>query len=974
MLHSPRVASPSLAVLLFLIHSLQVFAEPPARIGFNDQIRPILSNTCFYCHGPDEKHREADLRLDTAEGAMADLGGYAAIVPGHPEKSALVERITTHDKDEAMPPSKSKKARLSEEQIALLTKWIEQGADYQGHWSFMPLSKEAVPEVKLASWPKNPIDQFILSRLEKAGIPPSMEAGRATLIRRVSLDLIGLLPSPEEIDAFMTDPLPDAYERLVDRLLANPHYGERWGRHWLDQARYADSNGYTVDSDRMMWPYRDWVIKSLNDDVPFDRFTIEQLAGDLLPKPSKSQLVATAFHRNTLINEEGGVKPEQFRVEAVIDRVNTTGAVWLGLTVGCAQCHSHKFDPISHREYYEMFAFFNQGEDINNKGATIEIVRGEIFGQPIAAEPAKLPRTEINEGTPVRKPPNETTVWTPAQYLEFDTSTGAGFRLLEDNSLLSDGRGASNDVYRIVAKTGLKQISAIRLRVLTDDSLPHRGPGMASNGNFVLTGFDISVGGEEQPIATAFADHEQANYPISGVLDDNPKTGWAINTGKESKVKMNAPHEALFILSKPIVVSDKPIEIRLHHDLNQSYLVGRFAIDFSPEESGVPEGLPKPPKVQRENDATSDIAQLMVMKEVEKPRETFLFQRGDFLRPDEKLGPLNPGVIGAVNAAFSTKPARFGNRLDLARWLVSPENPLTPRVTMNRLWMRYFGRGIVETDEDFGSQGSAPTHPELLDWLGSEFIRREWSLKAMHRLIVTSATYRQSSAARPELLEKDPRNLLLARQERVRVEAEIIRDTALSASGLLDERIGGPSVRPPQPDGVYSFTQTARKWTASLGPDRYRRALYTAFYRSAPYPLFTTFDSPDFQSVCTRRARSNTPLQALTLANDQAFFEIAQGLAARLLKELPGESDLISEARLKRALVLCFCRMPSEKELAIVRGYYDGQVAALQNDMAAASALMNKELAASGTPPPVAAALVCAARAILNADAFITRE
>ena len=995
-------------------------APHPGKIGFNQQIRPILS-ACFSCHGPDEKHREASLRLDTLEGATADHDGSRAIVPGKPDESELLERVVSHDQDEIMPPPKSKKPPLSDADVALLREWISQGAPYEGHWAFLPLRDGPPPEVKDASWVRNAIDRFILARLESEGLKPSPEADRRTLIRRVSLDLTGLLPSPEEVAAFVNDPAPDAYDRLVDHLLASPHYGERWGRHWLDQARYADSNGYTVDNERQMWPFRDWVIKALNDDEPFDRFTIDQLAGDLLPHPTKSQLIATAFHRNTMINEEGGAKPEQFRVEAVIDRLNTTGSVWLGLTVGCAQCHTHKFDPIPHREYYQMLAFFNEDEDVNNKGATIEVARGELLGngptaeamrkKDQATEAGSQPDWEKRElakllaSTPA--PTASAAVkWEPAKYQEYDTATGAGFRLLPDNSLLADGRGAFNDTYRIVAKTALTQVAAIRVRVLTDDSLPHLGPGLAANGNFVLTEFEASLAGQDLPVARTFADHEQPGYPATAAIDGQSRTGWAINVAKNSKVVMNANHEITFVFEKPVTLAaDAALEIKLHHDLNQNYLVGRFAIDFaatapSGPSAGttsepaailaalrIPAGQRTPEQAKlvtstfeqarpqkadkKKRSANPDIAELMITREAAKPRPTYIFQRGDFLRPDEQTGPLQPGVLSAVSAAFQNAPGAFHNRLDLARWLVNPDNPLTPRVTMNRVWMEYFGRGIVETEDDFGTQGTPPTHPELLDWLGREFIRRSWSMKAMHRLIVTSATYRQSSKARPDAGEKDPRNLLLCRQERVRVDAEIVRDAALSASGMLDLEIGGPSVRPPQPDGVFAFTQAAKKWDADTGPNRYRRALYTFFYRSAPHPLFTAFDSPNFQTVCTRRARSDTPLQALTVANDQAFIEMAQGLAVRAIREVPADDV---RARLKHVFLLCLCREPSAKELGVLEHFYEQQVTSFTSDSAAAPLLVPAALAHSTISPASAAAYVCAARAILNTDAFITRE
>jgi hypothetical protein len=998
----------SLVCRTFLLVPALVFGEAPLpeKVRFNEHIRPILSNNCYYCHGPDEKTREADLRIDTREGAIADLGGYAAVVPAKPDASELLKRMVTEDEDELMPPPKSKKPRLSSREVALVRKWIEQGAPYEGHWAFLPLRNEAPPAVKNTGAVRNPIDRFILARLEREDITPSAPADPATLARRMYLDLVGLLPTPDEVAAFEKAVAADrqkAVEALADRLLSSPHYGERWGRHWLDQARYADSDGYSRDDARAMWPYRDWVIRALNEDLPFDRFTIEQLAGDLLPNRTKSQLVASAFHRNTLINTEGGSDPEQFRVEAAIDRVNTTGAVWLGLTVGCAQCHTHKFDPITQREFFQLYAFFNSGADVNNKGATVTVAKGEMFGKVEAPatppenreklqgeweakELARLAKTAPAEGKPA--------AWVPFEYVEFDTASNAGFRRLDDNSLLSDGRGTFNDTYRVVARTKLPAVAAIRLRVLTHDSLPKSGPGTASNGNFVLTDFEASVEGKELKFARAMADHEQPTFPVSAAIDADAKTGWAINVGKGASTKMNADHEAVFVFDQPVQAKDGAFEFRLRHDLNQKYLIGRFALEASatvdaPRKDNplllalrTAPGQRNPTELKLVNDAfnrahpiarksrndlDADEVELMVMQDLPEPRPTYLFQRGDFLRPDKALGALQPGVIAAVAGPMKNAPKMFKNRLDLARWLVHPENPLTPRVTMNRVWMRYFGRGLVETEEDFGTQGALPTHPDLLDWLAGEFVRRGWSMKAMHRLIVTSATYQQASHARPDLAEKDPRNLLLARQERLRVEAEIIRDAALTASGLLDRTIGGPGFRPPQPEGVYAFTQTNKAWKVSTGPTRYRRGMYTVFFRSAPHPLFGTFDVPDMQTTCTRRLRSNTPLQSLTLANDAAFLEIAQGFAARLHREAP-----TMEERLQLGFRLAFCRPGSDAELQILRAYVASQQKDFEEDLDAARALAGEAL--KQAPPAEAAALVCATRALLNTDNFITRE
>jgi hypothetical protein len=1015
-------AAPWLALVVVATH---VSAAPPERVRFNAHVRPILSQNCFFCHGPDEKHREADLRLDERAAATADLGGYAAIVPGKPDESALVERICSTDDEQVMPPPKSKKPRLSADDVATLRLWIEQGAEYENHWSLLPLSREAPPEVKDQSWVQNPIDQFILARLDAEGLPPSPAADRSTLIRRVYLDLVGLLPPPDDVERFVKDEDPRAYEALVDRLLASPHYGERWGRHWLDQARYADSNGYTIDGEREVWPYRDWVIQALNSDMPFDRFTIEQLAGDLLPGAGKSQLVATGFHRNTLINQEGGTDPEQFRVESAMDRVNTTGAVWLGLTVGCAQCHPHKFDPISQREYYQLLAFFNSTDDVNDRGPTVPVVRGEMFGTPQtrpderpALPPAELAalRSAWEKDELARREAAITAAapaWTSVQYVKFTTRSDLALKLLDDNSLVADSRVAPDESYQTIALTTLPQVAAVRLRVLTDESLPKHGPGRAEDGNFMLTDFAFEVDGDEQGFSWAAADHQQTGFPVAAAIDGDIKTGWSIGVEPGSAAQMNANHEAVFVFSHPISPVGKTLLLRMYHDGPPNHLIGRFAVDFT---------ATVPPLVPDDQDAkllaalrtanaerTPDQVKLlqaaferaeprartmdkrpqlvsalqMIMREREQPRETFTLLRGDFTRPDKAAGALEPGVLRAVPAAWKPVAPR-GTRLDLARWLVDPANPLTPRVTMNRVWMRYFGRGLVESDEDFGAQGSAPTHPALLDWLAGEFIRSDWSQKQMHQLIVTSATYRQASRQTAAALERDPRNLLLARQSRLRLEAEIVRDAALSASGLLDATIGGPSVHPPQPDGVYAFTQLAKQWKTDTGGARYRRALYTFFYRSAPYPLFGTFDAPDFQTACTRRPRSNTPLQSLTVANDAAFVELAQGLALRLTKDVPAGALLaetsaaldavqLLDARIRRASLLTLSREPSATEYELLRTFVVRERDAFAQNPDAAALLVTPELTAAVSQAD-GAALVCLARALLNTDNFITRE
>jgi mono/diheme cytochrome c family protein len=1007
----------ALAALVLLSPGLATAAEGAP--SYNRDVRPILSDNCFLCHGPDAKGRKADLRLDTFEGATADLDGLSAIVPGQPEKSELLARIASHDEEERMPPPKTKKPPLGAAQIDILTRWIAAGAQYEPHWAFIPPT---------ATGSEKSIDAFIRTRLKAEGLAPSPEADPRTLIRRMSLDLTGLLPTPEESEDFArahaTDP-EAAVAALADRLLASPHYGERWGRHWLDQARYADSNGYSIDSARTMWPYRDWVIATLNADLPFDRFTIEQLAGDLLPNATTAQRAATAFHRNTLINEEGGTDNEQFRNEIAVDRTNTTGAVWLGLTVGCAQCHTHKFDPITHTDYYRLFAFFNQGTDQNNRGTTLKVREGEFFdtttdpGAAATLAEAEAELRAVRAEAEARQSRWEVMIkrgaieedirWEPLAYESYLTSANATFKLLPDNSLLTDGKAKGNDDYLVTAKTPLREIAALRLDVLTDPSLPAQGPGTAGNGNFVLTGVEVRVGDEPIEIVSARASHAQPDYPVRAAIDGSNAGGWAINVGQGTPpgVLMNAPHEAHFVFAKPVAVNDRPITVTLRHQRNPDYLVGRFALSVAatapqigPLEPALRKTLAdaantspdKRTKAQQEllretfrridplqSSLADKVAQLkaistggagvdlMVMEDLpaNKQRETFIHLRGDFLNPDKEAGPLVAAAPAFLPALAS--PSKIPTRLDLARWLVSPENPLTARVTVNRIWMRYFGRGLVETENDFGMQGAAPSHPELLDWLALAFSRDDaWSMKKLHRRIVTSATYRQSAAHRPDLDEKDPGNRLLARQVRLRLDAEIVRDVALCASGLLNPEIGGPGVFPPQPEGVYAFTQNKKDWKTSTGPARYRRALYTTFIRSAPYPLFTTFDSPDFGSTCTRRIRSNTPLQSLTLANDASFVELAQGLAARLLRDVPDGAP----ARIDRAVRLCYGRPPTSEENKTVLAYQRQQAASYASDPKSAQAVA--PFAKSDAPE--AASWVMLARALMNTDEFITRE
>jgi Protein of unknown function (DUF1553)/Protein of unknown function (DUF1549)/Planctomycete cytochrome C len=771
-------------------------------------VKPILAKHCVSCHG--EERPKAGLRLDTAVSAIRGGVGGPAIVAGKADESPLYLAVIGDGDVDRMP---LKRPPLSTREIEALRAWIEAGAPSPKeevpsvpptHWAFLPPRRSDPPPVRNLEWIRNSIDRFILAPLERDGIAPSPAADRVTLIRRVHLDLIGLPPSPSEVAAFLADESPDAYGRLVDRLLASPHFGERWARPWLDLARYADSNGYSIDAPRSIWKYRDWVIDALNRDMPFDEFAIEQLAGDLLPEATLEQKVATGFHRNTPINQEGGIDPEQFRIESVIDRVNTTGTAFLGLTVGCCQCHDHKYDPISQREYYQLFAFFNNCDEPDLKLAT----------------PEELTRQEEVEAKVGR-------------YLEEvrkrEPSLVEAQRTWE-SSLDMAGRQKQSEAFR-----------------------------------------------EAMNVAFEARDEGQRKVAFEAFVEQAPAA--------------KATRQAIATMRKAV------------------------------------------PKA----------VTTMVVRERSKPRDTRLFIKGDFTRLGEPVTPGVPRVLPTLSAQAS-----LPNRLDLARWLVAPNHPLTARVAVNRIWQAYFGRGLVETDNDFGTQGSPPSHPELLDWLASRFVDGGWNVKAIHRLIVTSAAYRQASNVRPDLAQLDPENRRLARQSRLRLEAELIRDAALSASGLLTPTIGGPSVFPPQPDGVMSMGQMRREWAASDGPDRFRRGLYTYFWRATPHPSLVVFDAPDATRACTRRMRSNTPLQALTLLNDRASIEFAEALSDRVLREGPADNP----GRLAFAFRLVLARTPTEAELR--------RLTAL--------------LVEARSADPEREAWTTVARVLLNLDEFITRE
>jgi mono/diheme cytochrome c family protein len=1004
--------------------------QPAKPVDYAKQIKPIFAKHCYQCHGA--KKRQSGYRLDAARFAIRGGDRGAAIVPGNSAESLLYQAIVGQGDVEAMP---AEGPQLNKSQIAIIKRWIEEGAKAprdeavaavdvkSGHWAFQPVKRSKLPTVGDTGWVRNPIDAFILSRLETEGLKPSREADSLTLIRRLSLDLRGLPPTLEEIEEYLSDERPGAYVRLVDRMLSSPFYGERWGRHWLDVARYADSDGFTIDAPRPIWKYRDWVIDAWNRDLPFDQFTIEQLAGDLLPNGSIDQQVATGFHRNTLINGEGGTDNEQFRVDAVVDRVNTTGSVFLGLTIGCARCHDHKYDPISQREFYELFAIFNSCEDVNTPGPTISLpsptqaVQLKALRAEIAAveQPLKTHDAEFLKGLPEWEKTLSTQAmaisWTLLDPIELRTDKGSQLAEDKDKSIFVDFSAPPNDTFTVVVDVPLKHITGVRLEALTHPNLPKNGPGRSRKGNFVLSEFEFDAAplqaegtpGQATPvrIAKAVADHSQIGYPIRHAVDGNQKSGWSIDV---QEGRLNVQREAIFILTDGIRnEGGSRLTFRLHQNHSEAgFLLGRFRLSASaasPELLETPVNLRKILAIAAQNRTKAQTVQLtsfyrqtdtvrfpmadrlgrlkkaeeelvqaipttMVMRELKKPRETHIHVRGDFLRKGARVSRGVPAVLPKLPSGVKNP-----TRLDFARWLVDPQNPLTARVTMNRFWQRFFGIGLVDTENDFGTQGSPPTHAELLDWLAGEFIRQKWSTKSVLRLIVTSATYRQSSEMRDELFERDPANRLLARQSRLRLEAETIRDVCLAASGLLSKKMKGPSVYPPQPKGISVLTQIKKGWPESQGADRSRRGMYTYFWRSNPYPFLPTFDAPGATTTCTRRARSNTPLQALTLANDRSFFEIAKGLARRILRQAPE----YQAGRIRFGFRLCLARGPSEPELVRLNQFFEKQQKFFQTAEQQAHAA-----APSDCPQDVsvadAAAWTAVARVLLNLDELITRE
>ncbi len=1057
---------------LFLVVLLLVARTSAAadRISFNREIRPILSDACFQCHGPDDKQRKGGLRLDVKESALkAAESGATAIVAGKVDASELIKRLITTDENLRMPPKGSGKT-ISPQQIETLKRWITEGAEYQGHWAFIPPAKPSLPGIQNPKpETRNPIDAFIRARLEREGLTPAPEADKRTLIRRVSLDLTGLPPTPAEVDEFLKDTSAEAYERVVDRLLKSSRYGEQMARPWLDMARYADSNGFQVDSSRFQWPWRDWVINAFNSNMPFDQFTVEQLAGDLLPNPTQSQIVATGFNRNHRLNGEGGLIAEEWRVETVIDRVETTGMTWLGLTFNCCRCHDHKYDPISQRDFYSMFAFFNnvtesgtlQGES-KNTDPTISVPTAEQEAElkrldealvaanvRVTEETKRLPELIAAWEPGFRKKllaEENVAVWSPLQPTDVKSAGGAKVAKQADGTYLASGTNPSNDVYTITAPVAAGQFSGLLLDTLPDDSLPMKSLGRFSNGNFVLSRVEAEITSPDltAPLVAKFvraeATYSQKGWEIGLVLDDAPSNGWAVDGPTRRD-----PTSAMFLLETPLTVpANATLTVRLKHEALSQHNIGRFRLSLTSlppstvklDGAKFPESLKTilelavdkrsdaqkaeltnffkanvdSPLKQAEaavasarksrDDLTAKTPNVMVMREGQ-PRDAFILIRGEYDKRGEKVTAALPASLvvpssGGNSDETKAAPPKGGttnNRLDLAKWIVSRDNPLTARVWINRQWERFFGTGLVKTTENLGSQAEYPSHPELLDWLAVEFMT-DWEMKRLQKLIAMSATYRQASSmaeggggraeasssptppsALPFPPSFDPDNRLLSRGPRVRLSAEALRDQALFASGLLVEKLGGPSVRPYMPDGVWDETSKygdLRGYKHDTNDGLYRRTLYTIWKRTAAPPSMLLFDAPSREICTVKRSRTNTPLQALTLLNEITYVEAARKLAERMLTE----GGATPESRLRFAFRQVTSRTPTDEELAVLVGGLNDDLARFRQDANAAKQLivLGESKAGVSFDPAELAAYTLTANVLLNLDEVVTRE
>ncbi|QDT65176.1 PSD1 and planctomycete cytochrome C domain-containing protein [Calycomorphotria hydatis] len=1011
---------------IVLIFSANITNADEVSVDYAKIIEPILRTHCYECHGPES--REGGVRLSNRRDAFLPGDSEEVVIrPSHAKDSLLIQRVLSTDEFEQMPPEGE---RLTADEITALTQWINAGAKWpeqeiHKHWAYVAPTRPSVPNITNISG-GNAVDAFTAARLDQDGLSLSPQESPARLMRRVYLDLIGLPPEVSKVDQFLTQDSPDAYEAVVDELLSRPEFGEKWARHWLDLARYADSNGFQADQLRESWAYRDWVINAFNRDLPFDQFTIEQIAGDLLPNATLEQQVATGFHRTVTCNVEAGVHPEENRVNQVFDRVNTTGTVWLGTTLECAQCHNHKYDPFTQQEYYQLFSFFNNTplEVKQSSGVTYDFVgpkidlpsdsetlekyeilvrRQEKLDTELKAEQKINKSAQTEWENRLRASLKESPEWIPLQIVDVQTTGGETTTVLEDQSVLVGGSLPGTSTYTIDALPTEFPITAIKMETLTHESLPGGGPGRgdAIRNNFVLNEVALNVVADETETSVPFdystADFSQENWDVSGLSDGDLKTGWAIAP------QFSKPHWAIIRLDNELVTSS-PSVLRFTFDqlYGRGRTIGRLrlsAYSGDTESLTVPEQISKlllqeklTRKEQREIDkyyadsnetlmrltrefdqVSAKIKKLqppttLVMVEMSQPRQTNVMKRGDYLNPGSEVEPGVPAILHGWKEGWPK------NRLGLAKWLADRENPLVARVTVNRLWSQIMGRGLLKSEEDFGRQADALTHPELLDWLAVEFMDHDWSMKQLIKLIVMSKTYQQSSRVTPELLKVDPENVLYARGPRFRLSAETIRDNGLAISGLLSSARGGPPVMPFQPEGIWKTVgRNSPKWNSATDERRYRRGIYVVWRRAAPYPSFTTFDAPDRSACVVNRSRTNTPLQSLTLMNDRSYTEMAWALAQRIWRELPYSTDA---EKLEHGTRLCVARQAQPAEVSVLMNLLKTQQEFYSENTPQAGKLVKQFQGLTPTVienPAEAAAWFTVTNALLNLDETINK-
>lgn len=990
----------------------------PETVEFNRDVRSILSNNCLLCHGPDANHREADLRLDVEESAKAVKEGKAAIVPSKLAESELIRRITATDADERMPPADSGKS-LTPRDIEILRRWVAQGAVYEKHWSLLPVHRVEPPAAADAT--ATPIDRFLLARLQIEGIKPAPEADRRTLLRRLSYDLTGLPPTPREVEEFLADRSPQAYEKVVDRLLASPAYGERMANYWLDLVRFADTNGIHSDNHREHAPYRDYVIDAFNANLPFDRFTVEQLAGDLLPNPTNAQRIASGYNRLNLTTEEGGAQAKEYLAKYQADRVRNASTVWMAATMGCCECHTHKFDPYTIKDFYSFAAFFADVQEtavgkqqpvkipsgqqearvaeIDAELATLEKSLSETSPELAAAQAAW--ETEARAASAKAAP-----AWTPVKPTKLESAGKQTLTAGDDAIVLASGENPAKDTYTLTLPAEQAKITGVRLEVFTHEAFPNKGLARG-NGNFVLTKFEVRAGDKPLKLASAVADYSQPSWDVAGAIDDNAQSGWAIDGHQKP-----ANHMAVITLAEPLAAAPgTTLTIVMKHEQQfPQHNVGRFRLALTGvEKPGLEESSGPPASVlaaletaaekrtpeqaaavanyyrgiapllapvrqkiaalQGERKRIVDSAPLVLITVAMAPRTVRVLARGNWLDDSgEVVAPAIPAVYGAVAAEGPR-----ATRLDLARWLVAKENPVTSRVLANRLWKLMFGQGLVKSLEDFGSQGATPSHPELLDYLAADLVAGGWNVKAFVKQLVMTQAYRRSSVVSPELRQRDPFNTLVAAQGRFRLDAEMIRDGALATSGLLVRELGGKSVKPYQPAGYWAHLNfPAREWQKETGPNVYRRSLYTYWCRTFPHPGMLAFDAPSREECVVDRPRSNTPLAALVLLNDPTYVEAARVLAERTIRE--GGADVPS--RLAYLFKQALQREPLDAEAKFLATTYERHLESYKTEPAAAQALTKVGDKPAPTDLDVAelAAWTSVCRVVLNLHESVTRQ